>query len=107
MARTSKMFIKNKENFNCEKCGYAIVGNGYTNHCPSCLWSKHVDVHPGDRACLCHGLMMPIGVMMVSGEPVLVHECVACKFRKNNKVTTEDSVEMIMVLAAKVIREEI
>ena len=26
-----------------------MKGNGYTNHCPKCLWSKHVDINPGDR----------------------------------------------------------
>ena len=100
----SQSFQRRVEDFTCGNCGVFVPGSGYTNHCPRCMWSKHVDIHPGDRACSCHGMMMPIGVMM-GGEPVLVHECVVCKFRKKNKVTTEDSPEMITVLAAKVIRE--
>ena len=52
-----KKFIKVKEDFVCEHCGAEVKGDGYTNHCPKCLWSKHVDVHPGDRAAECGGMM--------------------------------------------------
>jgi hypothetical protein len=58
----STVFKKTKEDFVCEHCGKPVVGNGYTNHCPECLWSKHVDVNPGDRAATCLGLMEPVGV---------------------------------------------
>ena len=55
-------FNRKKENFVCENCGEKVEGNGYTNHCPNCLWSKHVDINPGDRAETCHGLLKPIAV---------------------------------------------
>jgi len=51
-----KKFQKKKEDFKCEKCGREVIGTGYTNHCPDCLWSKHVDVNPGDRQSKCLGL---------------------------------------------------
>ena len=55
-----KQFQRKKENFVCEHCGQEVIGNGYTNHCPSCLHSKHVDINPGDRAETCGGLMEPV-----------------------------------------------
>jgi len=58
-----KLFQKKKEDFICEKCGFVNVGDGYTNHCQKCLWSKHVDINPGDRAEKCQGLMEPINLV--------------------------------------------
>ena len=55
-----KQFNRKKENFVCENCGEKVEGNGYTNHCPNCLWSKHVDINPGDRQEECKGLMVPV-----------------------------------------------
>lgn len=55
MTQEIKKFQRTTENFVCEKCGFIVEGNGYTNHCPNCIWSKHVDIHPGDRASLCGG----------------------------------------------------
>jgi len=46
----ARLFTRNIENFTCERCGAAVEGNGFTNHCPACLCSKHVDINPGDRA---------------------------------------------------------
>jgi Zn finger protein HypA/HybF involved in hydrogenase expression len=49
------MFKRTIEDFTCEHCGEQVTGNGFTNHCPQCLWSKHVDIDPGDRLALCGG----------------------------------------------------
>lgn len=44
----TKKFTKIDEEFICENCGKQVEKLGYTcrNHCPSCLYSKHVDVNP-------------------------------------------------------------
>lgn len=56
-----KNFLRVKEDFECEKCGEMVIGDGYTDHCPKCLWGKHVDGEiPGDRKSECRGLMEPI-----------------------------------------------
>ena len=60
-----KRFSKCVEDFTCEECGSPIEGNGYTNHCPNCLYSKHVDINPGDRKSTCGGIMAPIRVLSV------------------------------------------
>ena len=59
-----KQFVRRREDFVCEHCGTKVVGDGYTNHCPKCLWSKHVDIMPGDRAEDCQGLMRPIDIKL-------------------------------------------
>jgi hypothetical protein len=69
-----------------------VVGNGYTNHCPACLWSLHVDVHPGDRAATCRALMAPVQVLYERGELVLVHECTRCGHRKRNRASPDDDI---------------
>ena len=95
------VFIKNKENFVCEHCGHRVVGNGYTNHCPKCLWSKHVDIHPGDRAATCGGLMEPTRIETKAGEYVIVHTCTVCGHTKRNKTSPEDDFDAILELSQK------
>ena len=97
----SSKFIKNVENFKCERCGFIVVGNGYTNHCPECLWSKHVDISPGDRANTCGGMMEPIGVKKKGGEYVITHKCVKCGFEKPNKAVKEDTLQMLIQVSAE------
>ena len=62
-----KLFQKTVEDFICEHCGNKVAGDGYTNHCPNCLWSKHVDVNPGDRAAICGGMMKAVKVETEKG----------------------------------------
>lgn len=92
------MFIKNREDFVCEHCGAEVIGDGYTNHCPQCLWSKHVDVDPGDRASTCGGLMEPVDVEVEHGEHVLIHKCQKCGHIKPNKVAKADNFDRVVAL---------
>ena len=59
-----KTFSKLDDNFICEKCGKNVEKLRYTSrdHCPFCLYSKHVDINPGDRANECKGLLKPIEI---------------------------------------------
>ena|SRR3989344_2768175 len=97
----SSQFIRTKENFICEKCGFAVEGNGYTNHCPECLWSKHVDVFPGDRREGCGGLMEPVLVEKIGQQYSLVHKCVTCSRQKPNKVVAEDNFDTVVRISAE------
>ncbi|MFA6007292.1 MAG: RNHCP domain-containing protein [Candidatus Shapirobacteria bacterium] len=75
-----KNFLRKVENFKCENCGEEVVGNGYTDHCPKCLWGKHVDEEiPGDRASECRGLMKPIEVAYLSGKFKIHYRCSKCR----------------------------
>ena len=56
--------VPKKEPYICENCGTPVMGGRYNNHCPKCLWSKHVDDKvPGDRASTCQQLMQPVGIL--------------------------------------------
>ena len=97
----SQTFQKKVEDFVCEKCGAVVKGNGYTNHCPQCLWSKHVDVHPGDRAAACGGLMEPIAVEQEGKDQMIVQKCVVCGHTRRNTVVPGDSVNALASVAQK------
>lgn len=96
----SSKFIKNVERFTCECCGTQVEGNGYTNHCQECLWSKHVDVNPGDRASDCGGMMEPISIEKKGGEYNILHKCQKCGFERINRAVKEDNFDMIIQISA-------
>jgi rubrerythrin len=91
-----KKFTRTIEDFVCQHCGAKVKGTGYTNHCPNCLYSKHVDVNPGDRTEICSGMMKPMAVEIKSGNYILVHQCQKCGLRKKNKTAPEDNFENIL-----------
>jgi hypothetical protein len=92
----SKKFIKKKEDFVCERCGREVFGDGFTNHCPICLFSKHVDIFPGDRKCNCEGLMAPTRVHQDHGEYIITHRCLSCGEEKTNKKQKDDDFETLL-----------
>ena len=94
-------FKKNKENFVCNNCGQEVLGDGYTNHCTKCLWSKHVDIYPGDRAAKCGGLMRPVGVETKGKKSILIHECVLCKHKKRNKISGDDNFDEVVKIPSR------
>jgi len=95
-----KNFIRIKEDFVCENCGTKIKGTGYTNHCPNCLWSKHVDINiPGDRINSCQGLMRPIAVETKGDQYIIIHQCLKCKKIKKNKAGNSDNMDAIIELS--------
>ncbi|MAZ40781.1 hypothetical protein CL654_01525 [bacterium] len=89
-------FKKVTEDFECEHCGRQVKGDGYTNHCPKCLYSKHVDNHPGDRASDCEGLMEPIFLDQEHGEYSVTHKCLICGHTKRNKMQKGDDFEAVL-----------
>jgi rubrerythrin len=98
----SKKFQKKVEDFVCEHCNFAVLGNGYTNHCPRCLWSKHVDINPGDRASVCGGMMKPVRVEKIKKGYTLIHLCEQCGYEKPNKVSPNDDFDVVVSVSKKV-----
>lgn len=99
-------FTRVKEDFICKKCGARVTGSGYTNHCPKCLWSKHVDQHPGDRSSLCGGSMEPIGVSVFSSDTFrILHKCKLCGFTRAQNAAKEDSIKRLIELSASPFKE--
>lgn len=79
------------QEFVCERCGTRSEGI----HCKECLWSKHVDVNPGDRSAVCKGLMEPIGI---KGDEI-VYRCHVCEKTVKNKIAPEDDKAAIAAMS--------
>lgn len=75
--------------FTCAHCGghvQPLTNGSYRNHCPFCLWSRHVDTNPGDRASPCRGMMDPVAVRRTKKGLQLVHECRRCGRARPNRI---------------------
>ncbi len=103
-----KMIARN-EGFVCENCHYRVepikFGGSYRNHCPFCLYSKHVDTDtPRDRKNNCLGLMIPSAVFTRrTGEYVLVHRCQKCHFERYTRIAGDDDFELVTKLSSMTI----
>jgi len=78
-------------------------GTAHRNHCPNCLWSRHLDDDsPGDRAADCGSLMEPIAISVRGdGEWVLVHRCTGCDVLHLNRTAGDDNALLLLRLAVK------
>lgn len=94
-------FIKKQEDFVCGHCGNEVKGDGYTNHCPKCLWSKHVDINPGDRAAQCGGMMVPFSIEGKTNKHFVVNRCETCGHVKRNRCESNDDIEAIVGVITK------
>ena len=92
----SKKFQRRIEDFVCEKCGAEVKGNGYTDHCPVCLWGRHVDVNPGDRAAKCDGMMEPMEVIKKGDGYTIKYRCVKCGRQFKVKSAYNDDFEILI-----------
>ena len=100
----SKKFQMRDEEFICENCGATVKRLNYTarDHCPYCLYSKHVDVNPGDREEICHGILEPIGVELDSKKGyVIIFKCKKCGAIRRNKAAKDDNIDLIIKLTAR------
>ena len=92
--------------FRCRHCGLDVpldaVGTAHRNHCPSCLWSRHVDDSPGDRAADCGAAMEPLSIAVRGdGEWVLVHRCTGCGVLHLNRTAGDDNVYVLLQLITR------
>ncbi|MEK7182109.1 MAG: RNHCP domain-containing protein [Patescibacteria group bacterium] len=101
-----KKFTRTKEDFECEKCGAFVEGDGYTNHCPHCLYSLHVDIYPGDRKAGCGGLMDPVGLEEKNGRYRVTHQCLICGYTKINMISKDDDFSVVLAIAKKIAEEK-
>ncbi|HEX6799564.1 MAG TPA: RNHCP domain-containing protein [Ktedonobacterales bacterium] len=93
-----------EQSFTCGHCkrfvGLLPSGGHHRNHCPFCLYSRHVDEsHSGDRASACKSLMAPIGAFQrPNGEHVIVHRCLGCGFERFNRIAADDDFDLVLEL---------
>ena len=98
MANKSPRFRhRRNEGFVCKHCGARVrplVRGSSRNHCPGCLWSKHVDAVCGDRSAGCGGMMRPVAVVQDAGRGwLIVHRCTLCGKVSRNKSALNDPVQ--------------
>ena len=99
-----KKFTKIDEEFICDNCGNKVTKLGYTSrdHCPTCLYSKHVDVNPGDRLETCRGDLVPVSVELNPKKGyVIIYKCKKCGQIRKNKAAEDDNMELIIKLSAE------
>jgi hypothetical protein len=95
--------------FRCSHCKEWVIINSFMgtinrNHCPACLWSKHVDEQKGGREAVCHAGMRPIGLTFKhegrfkQGELMLIHECAGCSKLSINRIARDDGNEGILAV---------
>jgi hypothetical protein len=77
-------------------------GTAHRNHCPNCLWSRHLDDEPGDRASDCLASMEPIAITVrKDGEWVLIHRCNGCGTLSSNRISGDDNPLLLLRIAVK------
>lgn len=93
-----KKFTMIDEDFICDNCHQKVEKLGYTarDHCPYCLYSKHVDINPGDRANNCHGPLKPIGADKFKDTYKIVYECQKCGEMHRNIMASDDSFDALL-----------
>lgn len=90
-------------------CAPQVAGVLNRNHCPGCLWSRHMDWRtPGDRRSSCRAPMEPVGLTTRrsrnkyaaerDGELMLIHRCAGCGRLVINRVAADDSAEAMLAL---------
>jgi hypothetical protein len=98
--------------FCCKHCGSHVSavpllsGVNNRNHCPYCLWSRHLDLYQsGDRLSACKGGMQPVALAFKQerkkygkgqGELMLVHLCVECDRVSANRIAADDDNETLL-----------
>ncbi len=106
MSRYIKKISQDTRSFICGHCGSVVSpadsGGEQRNHCPRCLWSRHVDLRIGDRRSGCRGMMEPVGIWIrKSGEWAVIHRCESCGFLRANRIAADDDEFRLFTLAAK------
>ncbi len=97
-----KKFNMVDEGFICEKCNRQVEKLNYTarDHCPYCLYSKHVDINPGDRANLCQGLLVPIDIEKFKDTFKIIYRCNKCGEYHKNTIAIDDDMNKIIELSS-------
>lgn len=97
-----KKFNMLDEEFLCEYCHREVKKLNYTarDHCPYCLYSKHVDINPGDRANDCMGLLIPIGIEKYKNTYKIIYKCSKCHTIHKNVMSNDDNYNLIIELSS-------
>ena len=98
-----KKFNMIDEAFTCEKCNKDVKPLKYTarDHCPHCLYSKHVDINPGDRLNTCKGLLKPIDIEKFKDTYKIIYKCEKCNQIHKNIIANDDNYDEILKISSQ------
>ena len=54
------------------------------------MWSKHVDINPGDRGAKCGGKMKPMHVIRGRANASIKYKCMKCGTEKKVRAAEQD-----------------
>lgn len=96
-----KKFKMIDEEFICNNCNKQVNKLNYTarDHCPYCLYSKHVDINPGDRNNTCQGLLKPISIEKHKNTYKIIYKCQKCNKLHKNIIANDDNFDKIIELS--------
>ena len=91
------------EEFICENCKEKVEKLNYSarDHCPNCLYSKHVDINPGDRMNECKGMLKPIEIEKFKDTYKIIYRCEKCGLLHKNVMASDDNINLIIKLSVK------
>ncbi len=91
------------ENFVCENCKRNVTKLNYSarDHCPYCLYSKHIDINPGDRLNTCMGMLVPIDIEKFKDTYKIIYKCEKCGMIHKNIAANDDNMDKIIELSIK------
>ena len=97
-----KRFNELDEGFICENCNKQVEPLVYSSrdHCPYCLYSKHVDINPGDRENTCRGLLEPIDIEKYKDTYKIIYKCKKCNQIHKNIIAKDDDYNMILKISS-------
>lgn len=97
-----KKFKMIDEPFICENCHKKVEKLNYTarDHCPHCLYSKHLDIFPGDRNNPCQGLLKPIEIEKYKNTYKIIYKCLKCNQKHKNVIANDDDFNEIIKLSS-------
>jgi hypothetical protein len=77
--RSNPIFVD--EGFKCSHCEKDVpIGDVMIrDHCPFCLWGRHLDRIPGDRSAECGGEMKPMSFSVSGGIRWVHYSCMLCR----------------------------
>jgi len=106
----SRLLDERATSFRCVQCRLDVPtdapGTAHRNHCPYCLWSRHVDDDPGDRSSDCLASMEPIAITVRGdGEWVLIHRCNGCGVLHSNRIAGDDNPLLLVRIAVRPIAQ--
>ena len=89
------------DEFVCENCNKLVpkLEVSARDHCPFCLYSKHVDINPGDRQNTCKGLLKPISIEKHKNTYKIIYKCLKCNQIHKNIIAKDDDYDKIISLS--------